>query len=258
MKKVKITVMALLMSVAVNAQMSLEKTFVENESIDRVITLSAGQKWYVYNQGGYELRNPDHSLFKVVTIPTVPGYGGKVLNISDNTFNGDSKIEYLCMYTKTGSGMEPYQYSKILRVVSETGEVIQNWYVNAEPIFYRIDGKSKMLINAYETDSIDKYIGTQMWSLPGDYVAISEASEELLEPAFPNPTSQQITLPYNLNGASAGVVKVYNLNGQVIETFNVGSAFNTLLLDVSGYPSGMYRYGVVVNGVETTASFVRE
>jgi hypothetical protein len=93
MIKVKFFVSALLISNSINAQISLEHTYSGNSTNSSIgfINLSASGDKYVINDfslNQIKLYNTNHSLWKTITIPSLPNtIGYYYQNISENLFN---------------------------------------------------------------------------------------------------------------------------------------------------------------------------
>ena len=77
----------------------------------------------------------------------------------------------------------------------------------------------------------------------GDTKSFSLKSAVLYDPAYPNPTADQIVIPYDLQGkTNKGFIQIISSNGKVIGRYTVDNTFRELLLDVSNFSSGIYQY----------------
>ena len=61
---------------------------------------------------------------------------------------------------------------------------------------------------------------------------------------FPNPTQGMFRVEYNLGGKSDAVFTVYNILGQQVMQRNLPDGQGSLLIDMSGLPTGTYFYFV--------------
>lgn len=71
---------------------------------------------------------------------------------------------------------------------------------------------------------------------------IESATENKLSMSvFPNPSSSQLHINYNLLSIQEAVLTIQNLEGRVVETFNINQVSkSSKLIDVSAYPTGQY------------------
>lgn len=75
-------------------------------------------------------------------------------------------------------------------------------------------------------------------------VGISGVEASLALPAYPNPASSMVTIPYQVNGQDAMTMTIYATDGRVVETMNLSPADNRVLVDVSKYAKGVYVYRI--------------
>lgn len=60
---------------------------------------------------------------------------------------------------------------------------------------------------------------------------------------FPNPTSNQISIPYSLpNEEKTGIIKIFDISGKEMKSYSVDSNFQNITLNASELPSGTYYY----------------
>ncbi len=88
---------------------------------------------------------------------------------------------------------------------------------------------------------------TEIYSLPGVGTNVRSAQAEKVSSPYPNPAKTTVTLPYQLKQGETSTMNIYSINGQLIESKQIDSVFNKILLNVSGYAKGAYLYEV--NGV---------
>lgn len=81
-------------------------------------------------------------------------------------------------------------------------------------------------------------------------VGISQAKEDIeLMPAYPNPASKWITLPYIINdnqGAKAEL-QIFSIDGRLVERRSINANDRAVSINVENYAHGIYTYRI--NGV---------
>lgn len=89
---------------------------------------------------------------------------------------------------------------------------------------------------SWDIDVIDYY------SYNDDVTGIESATENKLSMSvFPNPSSSQLHINYNLLSNQEAVLTILNVEGKVIEIFNLNQVSkSTKQIDVSAYPAGQY------------------
>ncbi|MDY5970019.1 MAG: thiol protease/hemagglutinin PrtT [Bacteroidales bacterium] len=75
---------------------------------------------------------------------------------------------------------------------------------------------------------------------PADSVAIAEVEKPILHAAYPNPASMQIHLPYT--SQDNGVMQIFSIDGRLVESRKVLAGSNEVVLNLAGYPQGIYVY----------------
>lgn len=264
MKKVTLSFILFFSTLGLNSQINLEHTYTvsgASASIRIIQLANSGYKYCVYefNTNQFKLYNTDHSLWKTITYPTISGSTASVWNISETLFNTDGLIEYIVHYTTSTS---PFQYQ--IKILNENGVLIKDLpnrtYTAITPPNNIVQSIG---VNSYKLVVSDGNTIREVYSLPGttSNLGVSDnPMSELSGISFPNPTSQTITIPYQLaNGQTSGQLKIYNSTGALIESFQVDSNFNDLILDVSSYSNGVYLYKIVSNGIESESkSFVKQ
>ena len=119
---------------------------------------------------------------------------------------------------------------------------IDTWYT----LHYTSDNKWRL--SFVEWDYNNDICKTDIYSLPGTATGVkSLQNKSMLSSPYPNPTNATITLPYQLKQGETSVMRIYNVSGQLLETKQIDSMFEKVLLNVSRYARGVYFYEV--NGV---------
>jgi hypothetical protein len=112
MKKIKLLVATLLISNAISAQITLENTYPGNQNysnFDMVNLKNSGSKYMIidYSLNEIKLYNLNHTLWKTITLPTIPGFDGYYYeNISENLFDLDGQVECLIIFYNTNTYLE--------------------------------------------------------------------------------------------------------------------------------------------------------
>lgn len=259
MKKIKLIVAGLLLTSSVEAQITLENTYNVAGSSSYLTTIQLSNSGYKFvltepTLSQVKLYNTNHSIWKTINVPTISGFTLiGVYNISEGLFNVDSQVECVAYYANYST--TPVQlYTK---VIDETGTVIKDIPDRAYA------GVAATSSNTFKLIVNDNNMIRDVYSLPGTSSNLGLPNGGVtgqVGVSYPNPTSQFITLPYDLNESnSTGVMNIYNVSGQIIESFNIDNSFNSILLDLSNYSSGTYRYNITVNGVESSSnSFIKQ
>lgn len=112
MKKIKLLVATLLISNVISAQITLENTYSGNQNysnFDMVNLKNSGSKYVIidYSLNEIKLYNLNHTLWKTISLPTIPGFDGYYYeNISENLFDLDGQVECLIIFYNTNTYLE--------------------------------------------------------------------------------------------------------------------------------------------------------
>jgi hypothetical protein len=89
------------------------------------------------------------------------------------------------------------------------------------------------------------YLGVQppQDTLDARRVSINEVENAAVLPAYPNPATGEVHLPYQLNETS-GILQIYSTDGRLIESKTVYGGNSEVVLDITKYPHGVYVYRV--------------
>ncbi len=233
--------MGLTVSLFSNSQITLEHTYTVQNTNAYISVCNLANSGYKYQitdltAGQIKLYNLNHSLWKTLTIPAMPTYTVLgVYNISESLFNTDGQVEFLVYYYTTTA---PAQY--YVKVLSETGSLIGDFPNRG------LNGVFDTGTNGIKLLLTDANLTREVWSLPGTStnLGVNDNNEFEGNPllAYPNPSNNIITIPYELNQGSLGNIIIYNSNGQLIETLTIDNTFNTIELDVTDYENGSYYY----------------
>lgn len=243
------------------AQITLDNTYnVGNKftSISYIDLAISGHKYVIFENANSKIKlyNIDHSIWKTIDIPVLPSFELNTVyinTISENLFNSDSKVEYIALYINTS--VTPMQ--KNTRVYDETGAIVEEF---PDRIFNGIFSTDSTTFKMFLSDGD---LIREVYNLPGSSSNVNiqhENETSFIRHSYPNPSSNFITIPYNLEHANVtGILNIYNSNGQVIESFNIDNYFDSILVDLSKYSPGTYFYSVSQKGIESSSnSFIKQ
>ncbi len=214
-----------------------------NESTDLYIIPSANNQLKLYNS--------DYTLYKTINLNLPSGYSlQQAYSIGKHIINTDDKVELSvsAINSNAFSNQEPNNYSTML-IINEDGQVIHNFgynYLISFTSLIRTNNQLKLALLEYhqENNNTTTY-HYSVYSCSGNYSpedAVSEPHSNSTMHPFPNPTMSRINLPYKLEEGKTSSIRIYNLNGQLMDTFNIGSDFEFISIDVSNYAKGVYVY----------------
>jgi hypothetical protein len=104
---------------------------------------------------------------------------------------------------------------------------------------FKVNNQFKLSMYNYDNNT------TEIYSLPGTMAnVVPQIGGNIFQSPYPNPANSTITLPYQLKQGEISTMRIYNMDGQLIETKQIDSAFDKILLNVSNYRRGMYIYEV--------------
>lgn len=75
-------------------------------------------------------------------------------------------------------------------------------------------------------------------------VGVNGVVADLTMPAYPNPASGMVTIPYQIKSQVAQTMSVYTIEGRLIETVELSPAEGRVVLNVSNYAKGVYVYRI--------------
>ena len=273
MKKLLILTTFLFLCLLSRAQISYEQTYAVGINQLRVVKFHlAGYKYFVMDPANSQFRlyNPNHSLYKTVTIPPISATAKQVLAVSDQLFNSNSQIEYVLNCVTQTSNPPAINYTVFVfdengqqlfkRVSASFSTTMSGNFdlMNPDPIFYMGNGtKMRLEIQAGNNSR------QEIYSLPGtipcsectegsvnNMVNTSEPTEVSGEKAvfYPNPVkSESLKLKYTLpKEAKTAELKIYSSEGKLIDKMKIGSDFDYVLLP-SEYNNGLYFYSISVD-----------
>ena len=210
----------------------------------------AGYKYYVMDvpNSQCKLYNNDHTLWKTINL-SIPAnyYLCDIQYVSENLFNTDNSIEMLYVSCKYNSSLAYYTYDT--RIASESGTLLLTVPSGGYSYIYPAQTGSKLFVWEYDFSVFPEKVNTLVYSIPGqvatsinDFPAVNQFS---LRNAFPNPTSNTVTIPYNLPvNVNKAELKVYNVSGILVKSFIVDRTFDNIVIQTNDLADGMYLYRI--------------
>jgi hypothetical protein len=257
MKRLILTTTILVAFFAVNAQVTLEKTYNYSASIVKLETL--GYKYFIMDVPGAQCRiyNLDHSLYKTINC-TVPNnyYLADIKYISENLFDNDAGIELVYIYYKYNSAQQYYEYKS--RIINEDGSDIQTIdgaqyiYVNKTD-----DDTYKLFAYCFDYSVFPEKVWTNIYALPGTPIVsayLNDNKSDILLNVFPNPATETVKVAYSLpDNVESGKLYLLDNSGRAVNEFVVDNHTNYLSLDVSQFNSGVYYYFIEYENRRTSS-----
>jgi len=250
MKKNTILLIAIiLMAFSSLGQINLEYTY-EGVSAAYVNLPVEGYKFYVMDVPNSQCRiyNNDHSLWKTINL-SVPAnyYLCDIQYVSEDLFNTDNSIELLYVSYNYNSASGYYTYDT--RIATEAGTVLLSVPGGGYSTVYPSESGSKLFVWVYDYSLAVYTVNTMIYSIPGRITAgtpgLLSAKPAKLGPAFPNPASSEVIIPYTLpENVDQAKLKIYSIEGNLVKTFVIDHSFNNLTLQTNDLPAGMYNYRI--------------
>lgn len=250
-------ILLMAVTLSVQGQVALEATYpntIGSAKFLMLIQLDSGMYKYVLfdpQNSQFTIYNLNHSMYLSVSVPIIYAQGVSqytIAYVSRSLFDCDtSNIEYALSFTGDGA---PNSYPKRFYVYRTNGTQLVNidsccfmnysngWQYGPlynEPIV-NTPGGSKLFLRCLDGS-------TRIYSVCGRVPnQIQEVENEfILGNPFPNPTNDQITIPYSLpEGEKNGTLIIYDLEGTVVRSYNVDNSFNSITLSTSEFASGTY------------------
>lgn len=218
------------------------------------------------------LYNLDHSVFKQLTLPVLPGNASDVAvgYITETLFDTDStNIEYMINYNNGGGIFGSVWHTGIY---AETGNVVfskdsafpwsaSNEYGTTAPIYNTDEGAKLLLATGDILSPGDVLIYSLPGLLPCDVCDGQRAIGTGLPSdgyntqfkLYPNPANKYTIIEYDLpkDTDNASLV-VYNTAGQEQRRFKVDKGSRQMVLPTSEFTAGTYYYSLEIPGLGTT------
>lgn len=243
----------LLNALFANAQITLLHTFEEDDvsACSPTIVEDVGVYYYVtdstdgsniYHYPTYYYYDSEFNFYKSYQFQ-IARYSGISLFPTRHLIDTDDELEFIVTESSlTSYGSRLHNY-----IMEEDGTIIYD-FDNANGIvvgssfeFVLMNNEIRLLRNVSYYDGIESHGNLEVYGTGGNYSA-EEFQLVTNSVAYPNPARSNITIPYELEDGETATMSIYNLNGQLIERFEIGSHFNQVQLNISGYSPGIYLY----------------
>ena len=257
MQKTATFLLSILLYTIATAQVTLEKKYDYSTAVAEFET--HGCKYFLMDvpNGQCRIYNLDHSLFRSVNC-NVPGgyYLYDIKFLSESLFNNDPGIELLCTFYKYDTNLQYYEYDS--KIIDENGTQL----IFIDGALYNYINKTgenefKLFSYCYDFSVWPEKVWTNIYNLPGNPVSNLQGVSEVPEinmNAFPNPAEGKVKMAYSLpEGVSEGNLLLYDNTGKLAARYIVDNHTDHLLLDVSGYQSGVYHYFIEYGGLKCPA-----
>lgn len=233
MKKILLGLVLLLTTATMNAQIELEHVFngwiYPEASYSNVNRAYGMENYYVVINMDLEcteIYDRDFNyLFTADAFPYI---------IAKNIFTTNNEICYLT--TRDGD---------ILKLCNQEGVLLKEFEFESDnpPFLKKVGDEYKLIILAWNTAMSD--YETHVYSLPGNgevTTSVEDVPAKVKRNAYPNPASDLVTLPYEVDGATS--MKIYDMQGKLVERKFLDESKQELQLDIKDYTSGMYFFEV--------------
>lgn len=215
---------------------------------------NSGDKFYVMDITNSQCRlySTNYTLWKTINLPVPAGnYLYDIRYISEGLFTNTNELCLAYIYYLYDEVNLYYTFT--MKVIKENGTVLLTvpgcQYVN---VYKTENGPCKLVTYSYDYSLTLYTTTTKVFSLPGVLTAISPTGnpDELTVPAFPNPSSTFITIPYNLSENSGpATLHLIDMNGIVIINRELDTSSDKVTFNVNGYPKGTYVYRILTSNV---------
>ena len=254
MKNLFLTLSLFLFSCSTFAQIALERTYGESNSMYVTKLEIEGYKYFGVDTTTTHLNiyNTNHSLWKSLTLPVIAGSKVNITPtfLSENLFNSDNSIEYIIGY-QSGTGATS---AWTMYLVNEAGTILYTFNngLSGKPV--KVGTGWKLQTSDYYTNPAGSLrSATSYYSLPGQYttgLAVapqggSSTGSELV----PNPIESSGVLKYNLpSGINQAQVTVYSTTGAEVRNYNITNQFSEIIIEKGILSPGIYLYSISYPG----------
>ena len=232
------------------AQVSLDHTFTPTTSYYVVgfenVVEPIGYYCFITANSQISMYNADCTLYKTINVNLPSGFSlSSVSTAGKHIINTDDKAE---LFVSASSG-QTNNSNSIALIINEDGQIISNLgtnYLFYSMGFHKVNDQIKMMVSEYHyTNQQTLSYSYSVYTCYGNFSPNSAKpfsyNMDLAKP-YPNPAVNIINLPYQLEPGKTSVIRVYNMGGQMISSYNIGSDFDAISIDVSHYAKGVYTY----------------
>lgn len=255
MKRILVLSLVILLSGGLRAQITPEATY--NYSGIFTYLPSLGNKFFIMDAAQSQCRiyNTNHSLWKTINL-AVPANNWlyDIKYVTEGLFTNDNSLCLAYIYYNYNATGQYYNYTA--KVIRENGtELLSIPGCQYLLVQNMANGNAKLLAYIYDYSANPFTVQTKVYGLPGTMLTNQAEKHPSApqQPAFPNPVSHSLTLPWvlplELDNAH---LHIHDASGRRIKTVELIGGSGQLQLDVSGWPSGHYFY-YIENGNYRTA-----
>ena len=242
------------------AQINLEHTYNNSGTYTRLS--NSGDKFFVMDVANSRciINNMDHTAWKTIDLPVPAGhYLYDIKYVSENLFTTDNGLCLAFVYYQYDEVNQYYTFNAA--IMRENGTVLTTipgcQHLN---VYNTASGGSKLVAYSYDYSIVLYTTTTRVYSLPGTMTSTTEQGDFSFAPAlpaFPNPATTQVTIPYSLpSGANPARLTLTNAAGQVIKEVRLNANERQCKLDIQGIPAGIYLYTIAAGEHSRTGKIV--
>ena len=158
-----------------------------------------------------------------------------------NVFTTDGRLCFVKLVNNEGSSYY-IKDAVILDIDGNVLKTISSVSANVPPFLIKMRDGYKLIVNVPVDEGPDE---THIYSCPGNgegTTSVENVPAKVKRNAYPNPASDLVTLPYEVDGATS--MKIYDMQGKLVERKFLDKNKQELQLNVKDYPSGMYFFEV--------------
>lgn len=258
MKRLLFALICTLTAVSMKAQILPEYTFT-GLSVAYTQLPTAGYKFYAMDATNSKciFYNTDHSVWKSVSLSMPTNhYLVDLAYVSEDLFNNDNAIEllYVTYYYDSNLGYDTYE----TRIANESGTVLLSVPGGGYSAIYNAQTGSKLFVWVYDYSQTIATTTTKVYSIPGQ-IATAIAPQPVnpnarLSSAYPNPSSGQVTIPYELpSHIDEAILRIIDEQGRTIQSYRIDHTFSDLIIPAGMLPKGFYVYRIETSNFSTSA-----
>lgn len=223
---------ALLISLGLKAQITLEKTYDQHMQLVS-FPGEAVPKYYTLNaqQSKAQFYNIDHSPFKTFNIPNVNGILQGFNYLSTNTFDKDEGKEYLIAYKDT---TDDHHY---VRVYDDDQTSMLNTKGHYGLVEKTDTGKLVLMVYHQKGDTTQ----TKIFELGGENLPVDYERPSPSFDIFPNPASSKLNISFGSNQAGGtAIFTLFSSTGRQVMHQRISNRNAPTMLNIDHLESGVY------------------
>lgn len=222
-------------------QVTLEHSYTSEMGYDgnNVFYTQNGISYYTFNTttNAISFYNSTHTLITTTNIPTDANYQPNgIFLITDKLFNSDNSIEFILLSQNTNYPANGLDYWK-MTLYNDAGTVIQQF-----------GNKTVASVKKGNADTYKLVVSSpgvyDVYSLTGTLTVQQQTLLNKSSFAFPNPTSDNITISSKLSNGETATLEVFSINGTKVVEKEITGNDTGINVDVSNLSSGVYIYKI--------------